>query len=214
MNSVNVTAFLGRLLHGPTEDRPFAQTEYDSLKAYLIVCAILEPHDPPSVAGMAPRTISNAHATWLKQLAGIDRVAHIEDCEDFANGHKFKRLWLLSDWYDTATVRDERSRYYAQQSAEFCELRYRFWRVFITLRRQGVGEQASIDLLATLYEGHRLSVQQINSVLDGFGFRAPVTAEELTEFDKKLVRKEGHVYSSPIDFKGFEEDIATDNGDV
>lgn len=206
MNPANVTMFLGRLLHGPTEDRPFAQVELDALQAYLIITAILEPHDPPSVAGLPTKIISNAHAAWLTKLSGYPRVAHIEDCEDVASGQRYKRLWLLSDWLSTTEARQERAAFYNARSAEFIDMRIRFYRVWHLFRRQGLGQVAAQELLESLYEGYRLQIAETLALLRGFGFNNEITREERDDFEITKTRQAGHTYATPTDFHGFDVD--------
>lgn len=172
-------------------------TDAEAQDVYHVVTAILDPSDPPSVAGYIPRRIDRWHAHWLACMPSFDRVAFLEHPADGG----LPRLWLLADWLDTTAERKARHAEYARASSEFLETRIRFWRVYQKLRGHFNQSHASAQRqIETYYESFRAGVPEVKRILEMLDYGLPVSAEDIADFERKFRHKVGHTYASPTDF--------------
>lgn len=204
-------AHLSRLLHSPPER--LLERELAARQTLIIVNAILHSPDAPSAYMVGSRPISDFHAAWLATLPHFSDVAFISQERDFNTGEPYLRLYLLSDWLDTAAQRRKRDDTLRERSEAWLTERVRWYRLRRRLMDQyeiGVAAaQAQIeahrDALSCRYEVARKAVENLLRML---GFYEDVSEDDRRVYAMGLQHSEslghaGHAFASVTDFLGF-----------
>ena len=169
-------------------------------EAETLLMLILAPHERASPNGIyGPRIIDES---WIKFFEDqrYAHLVHIESWQDELDGSWVYRLWRMKEWRETAQARHAQAHKYDAQESLNWELRFRFKRTLLRLKRAKIPEKTAKGLisdclaLANTYPGAIETLKQ-------YGYYDEVTTEDLTDFIDNWRPVVGHVYADPHDLR-------------
>lgn len=215
ISAATARAYNTRLLH--SDPARFTEEDLAARGTLITLCALLEPHDPPSASSLGSRVISDYHAAWIRELPGFPRVGYLNRENDFYSGEPCLRLYLYADWLETREGADTYHARLAARSTAWTNERIRWYR----LRRRlqdvfDIGREAAQAQIAahfaTLHCRHEPAVAVAKRILQALGFEEEITQEDQQMYEHahiSAIAQQGahdgssHAYSSVLDFKDY-----------
>lgn len=205
-------AYNTRLLY--QDPSRFTEEDLGARGTLITLCALLEPHDPPSASSLGSRTISDYHAAWIRELPAFPRVGYINRESDFYSGEPCLRLYLYVDWLETREGINAYHSCLTARSIAWRNERVRWYR----LRRHlqdvfDIGRDAAQAQIAahfaTLHCKHDPAVIVAQRILSALGFDMDLTQDDELLYDNahlSALASQGdkpHAYASVLDFKDY-----------
>lgn len=187
-----------RLLGGNTAEL----SDDDKLRrrALCTVCSLLNPRDPFSAEGYLPLQICKSVADWLlRELPGFSDVAVIERVAATDQFEERYYLYLTTDWAELSEQRRVAKEAERAKTKAWISERYRWHRVYTGLRKMGLGRDRSEDAIQQMFLMLKSGNNAASVLMDNLGYNAPITDEELAEFDdSQSPLRTGVIYDTPI----------------